>query len=90
MYEQSLVKTVEPVKLTTISRMNKGKQWKYGYDKEHDLIVYISQRSNRGNNRNTKSALLLCLSHQRKCSNQNNKWVKFEQPKELEASKKYI
>jgi hypothetical protein len=19
--------------------MNKGKQWKYGYDKEHDLIV---------------------------------------------------
>jgi hypothetical protein len=39
MYEQSLVKTVEPVKLTTISRMNKGKQWKYGYDKEHDLIV---------------------------------------------------
>ena len=39
MYEQSLVKTVEPVKKTTISRLNKGKKWKYGYDKEHDIIV---------------------------------------------------
>ena len=39
MYEQSLVKTIEPVKKTTISRLNKGKKWKYGYDKEHDIIV---------------------------------------------------
>ena len=39
MYEQSLVKIVEPVKKTTISRLNKGKKWKYGYDKEHDIIV---------------------------------------------------
>ena len=39
MYEQSLVKTIEPIKKTTISRLNKGKKWKYGYDKEHDIIV---------------------------------------------------
>ena len=39
MYEQSLVKVIEPVKKTTISRLNKGKKWKYGYDKEHDIIV---------------------------------------------------
>ena len=39
MYNQSLVETVEPVKKTTISRLNKGKKWKYGYDKEHDIIV---------------------------------------------------
>ena len=39
MYEQSLVKVVEPIKKTTISRMNKGKKWKYGYNKEQDLIV---------------------------------------------------
>ena len=38
-YEQSLVKIIEPVKKTTISRLNKGKKWKYGYDKEHDIIV---------------------------------------------------
>ena len=39
MYEQDLVKTIEPIKKTTISRLNKGRKWKYGYDKEHDIIV---------------------------------------------------
>ena len=39
MYEQSLVKIVEPIKKTTISRLNKGKKWKYGYNKEHDIVV---------------------------------------------------
>ena len=39
MYEQDLVKIIEPVKRTTISRLNKGKKWKYGYDKEHDIVV---------------------------------------------------
>ena len=39
MYEQDLVKNIEPVKKTTISRLNKGKKWKYGYDKDHDIIV---------------------------------------------------
>ena len=39
MYKQDLVKIIEPVKKTTISRLNKGKKWKYGYDKEHDIIV---------------------------------------------------
>ena len=39
MYKQDLVKTTQPIKKTTISRLNKGKKWKYGYDKEHDVIV---------------------------------------------------
>ena len=39
MYKQSLVKVVEPIKKTTVTRMNRGKKWKYGYNKEHDLIV---------------------------------------------------
>ena len=39
MYKQDLVEIIEPVKKTTISRLNKGKKWKYGYDKEHDIIV---------------------------------------------------
>ena len=39
MYEQDLVQTIQPVKKTTISRLNKGKKWKYGYNKEHDIIV---------------------------------------------------
>ena len=39
MYEQSLYKVVEPIKRTTISRLNKGKKWVYGYNKEHDIVV---------------------------------------------------
>ena len=39
MYEQSLVKIIKPIKKKTISRLNKGKKWKYGYSKEHDIIV---------------------------------------------------
>ena len=39
MYEQNLYKVVEPIKKTTISRLNKGKKWEYGYNKEHDLVV---------------------------------------------------
>ena len=39
MYEQSLYKTIEPIKLTTISRLNKGKKWKYGYDRDSDIVV---------------------------------------------------
>ena len=39
MYQQTLYKVVEPVKLNTIKRLNKSKKWKYGYNKESDVIV---------------------------------------------------
>src|SRR5210317_196392 len=39
MYEQSLVKVVEPIRINTIKRLNKSKSWEYGYNKEHDIIV---------------------------------------------------
>ena len=39
MYEQSLYKVVEPVKLTTIKRLNKSKKWEYGYNKENNIVV---------------------------------------------------
>ena len=38
-YKQSLVKTIEPVKLNTLNRFNKSKSWKYGYNKEQDFVV---------------------------------------------------
>ena len=39
MYEQTLYNIIEPIKKTTISRLNKGKKRKYGYNKEHDIVV---------------------------------------------------
>jgi len=83
MYEQSLVKTVEPVKKTTISRLNKGKKWKYGYDKEHDIIV-LSHDGVIGEIIEIQN-LVIALPKAPKSvySNDKNKWVKFDQPEEL-------
>ena len=39
MYQQSLVKVVEPIRINTLKRLNKSKSWEYGYNKEHDIIV---------------------------------------------------
>ena len=87
MYEQSLVKTVEPIKRTTISRMNKGKKWKYGYNKEQDLIV-LSHSGQIGQIIQIQD-LVIALPKAPKSvySNTKNKWVKFTQPKELERLK---
>ena len=38
-YEQSLYKIVEPIKVNTLKRLNRSKKWKYGYNKEHDVVV---------------------------------------------------
>jgi len=87
MYEQDLVKTVEPIKKTTISRLNKGKKWKHGYDKEHDVIV-LSHTGQIGEIIEIQG-LVIALPKVPKSvySNDKNKWVKFEQPKELERLK---
>ena len=40
MYEQSLYHIVEDhIKPKVINRLNRLKKWKYGYDKEHDVVV---------------------------------------------------
>jgi len=39
MYKQTLYKVVEPIRINTFKRLNKGKKWKYGYNKEHDIVV---------------------------------------------------
>ena len=39
MYEQKLYSIVTPIKTNTIKRLNKKKAWKYGYNKEHDVVV---------------------------------------------------
>ena len=87
MHEQDLVKTVEPVKRTTINRLNKGKKWAYGYDKEHDIIV-ISKTGQIGEIleiQNLKIALPKVPKSVHK--DPKDKWNRFDQPKELERLK---
>ena len=39
MYQQTLYKIVNPIKPHVIKRLNKSKKWKYGYNKDYDIIV---------------------------------------------------
>ena len=83
MYEQNLVKIIEPIKKTTISRLNKSKKWKYGYNKEHDLII-ISKTGKIGEVVEIQNLRIgLPLEPKGVYVHPKNKWVKFEQPKEL-------
>ena len=87
MYEQSLYKIVEPVKKTTISRLNKKRKWEYGYNKEHDIVV-ISKTGKIGNILEIQGLrialpLLPLQLHESKL----NKWQKIEYPKELSKLK---
>ena len=67
--------------------MNKGKKWKYGYNKEQDLIV-LSRSGQIGEIIQIQD-LVIALPKQPKdvYSNKKNKWVRFDQPKELERLK---
>ena len=87
MYEQSLVKVVEPIKKTTITRLNRTKKWKYGYNKEHDIVV-ISKTGKIGEIleiQGLRIALPMLPVHVHK--NEVNKWQRIEYPKELSKLK---
>ena len=87
MYEQKLVKVVEPIKRTTVTRMNRGKKWKYGYNKEHDIVV-ISKTGQIGEILEIQN-LHIALPKQPKeiYKHPKNKWVNQEYPKELQSIK---
>ena len=88
MYEQDLVKIIEPIKKTTISRLNKGKKWKYGYNKEHDIVI-ISKTGRIGEIYEIQGLRIgLPLEPVRGVyMHEKNKWVKQEYPKELSRIK---
>ena len=87
MYKQSLVKTVEPIKRTTITRMNRGKKWKYGYNKEHDLIV-LSHNGIIGEIIEIQNLIIALPKPPKEVyTHPKNKWVKQEYPKELQRIK---
>ena len=87
MYEQKLYEVVNPIKINTIKRLNKSKKWKYGYNKEHDVIV-ISKTGTIGEIyeiQNLKIALPSRPKNIRKFD--TNKWEVTPYPKELDRIK---
>jgi hypothetical protein len=86
MYEQNLVKTVEPIKHTTLHRLNKGKKWKYGYNKEQDLIV-ISKTGQVGEIIDIQGLVIGLPPVPKNLNKKANKWTVKEYPKELKNIK---
>ena len=86
MYKQTLYKVVTPIKLNTISRLNKSKKWVYGYNKEHDVVV-ISKTGQIGEIYEIQN-LRIALPKQSNVVNfKSNKWEYTEYPKELKKIK---
>ena len=87
MYEQSLYRIIEPIKINTIKRLNKSKKWKYGYDKENDVVV-ISKTGEIGEIyeiQNLKIALPKTPKNPHKFA--EDKWQVIPQPKQLQRIK---
>ena len=82
MYEQNLVKESEHVKLTTISRLNRSKSWKYGYNKEHDIVV-ISKSGQIGQILEIQNLCIALPPEPKELKKGANKWTVSDYPKEL-------
>ncbi len=87
MYEQTLYKIVEPIKKTTISRLNKKRKWEYGYNKENDIVV-ISKTGKIGQVVEIQGLRIgLPPEPKRVHLFDKGKWQRIEYPKELSKLK---
>ena len=86
MYKQSLYRVIEPIKINTIKRLNKAKKWKYGYDKDHDVVV-ISRTGQIGDVYSIQNLKIALPPAPKNLEKNHNKWVKSEYPKELNKLK---
>jgi len=87
MYEQNLCKVVDHIKINTIKRLNKSKKWKYGYNKEHDVVI-ISKTGMIGDVIEIQN-LKIALPKQPKNVHkfEHDKWQVTPYPKELQRIK---
>jgi len=86
MYQQSLYSVIEPIKINTIKRLNKAKKWKYGYNKEHDVVV-ISHTGQIGEVYSIQNLKIALPKQPKEVFKKNNKWEVQEYPKELQKLK---
>ena len=86
MYEQTLYNIVEPIKKTTLTRLNRGRKWKYGYDKDHDIVV-LSKNGVIGDIYEIQGLKIALPKPTNVFKHKSNKWYKQEYPKELKRIK---
>jgi len=82
-----LFEVVNPIKINTIKRLNKGKKWKYGYNKDHDIVV-ISKNGTIGDIYNIQNVNIALPQVPKKIHKfSSDKWEVTEQPKALQRIK---
>ena len=86
MYKQTLYKVITPIKLNTISRLNKSKKWEYGYNKEHDIVI-ISKTGQIGDIYEIQNLRIALPKQTNVVKFKSNKWEYTEYPKELSKIK---
>ena len=91
MYKQTLYKIIEPVRINTLKRLNKGKKWKYGYNKENDIVV-ISKTGEIGDIYEIQGLKVALPKIPKDVYSKSKKkkeqyWKKIEYPKELKNVK---
>jgi hypothetical protein len=85
MYEQTLIKTVTPVKDNILKKNNRYKKWEYGYNKDYDIVI-ISKDGTLGEVveiQNLKIGLPLFS----KADKNENKWEAKDLPREFKNIK---
>jgi hypothetical protein len=82
MYKQDLYSVITPVKGNVLSKRNSLKNWKYGYDKDNDIIV-ISNTGQIGEIYNIQGLKIALPKTPKKLTKGNNLWKPEEYPKEL-------
>ena len=82
MYQQDLYSVITPVKGNILSRRNSLKNWKFGYDKESDIVV-ISKTGQIGDIYNIQGLKIALPKQPKKLVKGNNLWKPEEYPKEL-------
>ena len=83
MYKQTLVETLtEYISSKVYKKKNRYKQWKYGYDKENDLIV-ISKTGTIGEIIKIQNLVIALPEEFNVYKDPKDKWVKLDYPKEL-------
>ena len=85
MYKQTLYKVIDHIKPHVIKRLNKSKNWKYGYNKEYDVIV-ISNTGQIGEVYEIQN-LKIALPKEKDVNKDYDKWQVHEYPKTLKKIK---
>ena len=86
MYKQTLYKVITPIKLNTITRLNKSKKWEYGYNKEHDVVI-ISKTGQIGEVYEIQNLKIALPKQTNIVKFKSNKWEYTECPEELSKIK---